>query len=253
MDAPCAPWIDPGDVELCDQPGAPAPVDLLADAVEVATALLFVKTGRRYTGECIHVWRPCVCPCGSRTACTCVPHPSLPFERGPVIAVSSVVVDGTPLAAADWALLWPAPLYEARLVNVSGEAWPAWQDITLPSTDPDTMEVTYTYGTPPPPGAELMVSALACQFVQLWQGGDCRLPQRLTTITRENLQMTVLDPMSGMEHGLLGLPEVDTWWQAFNPSGADRAPKVLNVDQMGLGHDPTDPWHTRGHRRAPRI
>jgi hypothetical protein len=242
---PCATWADPEAFSVCE-PGDIRP-ELLADAISVATSILYAKTGRQFPGPCTDVWRPDGCGCQHRSRCVCRWYPSIELRSQPVVAVSEVKIDGDVLPASAWRLGDPdTPAMAGWLYRVDGELWPCCQDIALEATEPDTWQVTYTWGASPPAGADLMTQILACELVKGWTGGKCRLGRGFTSITRENLSASKSDPSFLAASGLLGIPEVDEWVAAVNPSGADRPPKVLNPDLVGLGHDPTVRRRTSG-------
>ena len=239
---PCVPWADPETFTVCE-PGDVRP-EMMADAVSLATQILYGKTGRRFPGPCPDVWRPT--DCGRRCLvhsgmwCTCHYYPAVQLRFGPVTSVTEVKVDGVVVPSSGWRLGDPDDLHTAGwLFRIDGEQWPSCQDIALAVTEPGTWQITYPWGDPPPAGADYMTQVLACEFVKAWTGGKCRLGGRFTSITRENLTATRSDPAFLADAGLLGIPEVDAWVSAINPGGVDRPPKILNPDLMGLGHDPT--------------
>lgn len=243
---PCATWVEPEAFSVCE-PGDIRP-ELLADAISVATSILYVKTGRQFPGPCPDVWRPVgCCPCNVVSRCVCRWYPSLVLRSQPVIAVSEVKVDGAVLAESAWRLGDPAEPFRSNvLYRVDGGLWPCCQDIALEATEPGTSQITYTWGAAAPAGADLMAQIVACELVKGWTGGKCRLGRGFTSITREGLSASKSDPAFLAASGLLGIPEVDEWVAAVNPSGADRPPKVLNPDLVGLGDDPTVRRRTSG-------
>lgn len=248
---PCSPWAAVEGFSVCE-PGDVRP-EVMADALAVATTILFVKTGRVFPGVCVDTWRPSgcwSCSCSTWAGCSCPWYPWLDLRSAPVTSVTSVTVDGVALAASAWKLGDPDdPLQAGRLYRLDGGTWPCCQDIALEATEPGTWQIVYPWGEAPPAGGDLMAEILACEYVKLWTGGKCRLPAHLTTITRENLTSTVVaDPQKIIADGQVGLPEVDLWVASINPSGADRQPKILNPDLMGMAHDPTVRYRGEGHR-----
>jgi hypothetical protein len=239
MYAPCGPWADVDDFDLCS--AADYPDGVLADAVAAATALMFVKLGREFTGECVDTWRPCGlwgCGCADYGGCHCHRYPAVRLRHWPPIEIDEVRVNGEVL---------PSDAYQlgqdndyGTLLRVDGEQWPCCQDIAGdPEVDEDTWQIVYGWGVAPPAGTGRMVELLACELAKGWKTGKCRLPRRVSTITRENVTMTILDNFEIFQQGLTGIEEVDLFLSTFNPSGKDRAPKVLNPDLLGLGV--TDP------------
>jgi hypothetical protein len=245
---PCAVWADPESFSVCE-PGDIRP-EVLADAISLATTILYAQTGRAFPGPCTDVWRPSECGCLLGQRCGCRWYPSLLLRSQPVVSVTEVKIDGAVLPTSGWRLGDPAdPLRAGWLFRIDGEQWPCCQDLALAVTQPDTWQVTYTWGAGPPAGADHMVEVLACEYVKAWTGGKCRLGRGFTSITRENLTATKADPTQLAALGLTGLPEVDAWVVAVNPGGVDRPPKVLNPDLMGLGHDPSVRHRSAVHHR----
>jgi len=246
---PCAPWADPETFTVCE-PGDIRPDDLAA-AVSVATGVLFVRTQRIFTGVCADTWRPEGCGCRAPWACACfncTGYPAIELRRRPVIEVSEVRVDGAILTADKYQLGDPAnPRQENHLFRTDGLPWPCCQDIAAdPLTDGHTWQITYTWGTAPPAGADRMTELLACEYVKAWAGKACKLSGTAAQVTRENFTQLMRDRSVALEQGLLGIDVVDQWLATINPSGADRVPKILTPEDLGLDRDPTQ--HPRGHR-----
>jgi hypothetical protein len=241
--APCAPWFEAEQFSLCE-PGDVRP-DVMEAAVRAAEAILFVKTQRVYTGVCTDVWRPSQgCGCSGRSSCGCPSYPSKTLRRTPVLGITEILIDGEVLPADAYRLGDPEGLTADQLYRVDGETWPCCQDIALATTEPDTWQITYPWGRTPPPGADLMGQALTCEFLKAWGvggSGKCRLPRHVTSVTKENITQSILaDRAQLIANGSTGLDEVDLWLVSLNPSGADREPKVLTPEALGLGHDPTN-------------
>jgi hypothetical protein len=139
-----------------------------------------------------------------------VTHPepiAIKLPRNPV-AIVSVVEDGVTLDPdayrvnrAGW------------LERVDGAHWRTCGDVT---------QVTYTFGEPPPEGGVQAVVTLAVQLMlDLVQDGKCRLPARVTNITRQGVSVSVMDPMDFLSNGRTGFYSIDLWLAAVNP---DRRP-----------------------------
>jgi hypothetical protein len=246
---PCADWADPEAFSVCE-PGDIRP-EVLADAISLATTILYAQTGRAFPGPCPDVWRPPGgCRCSHASVCSCPWYPSIELRSQPVVAVSEVRVDGAILASSAWRLGDPGDARMAgRVFRIDGGSFPCCQDIALGVDQPGTSQISYTWGPGPPAGADHMTQVLACEFTKAWTGGKCRLGRGFTSITRENLTATKADPTQLAALGLTGLPEVDAWVVAVNPGGVDRPPKVLNPDLMGLGHDPSVRDRSAVHHR----
>lgn len=239
----CSLWAT-ADLMPCDLEGVDE--DLIDDALATASSILYVLSGRQFPGVCEETIRPCAlrvdtprhrrygwgewswreewwgCGCRSNVACGCASMSQIEL-RTPVAEVSLVSVDGIALDPGayrvdDWK--W--------LVRVDGDAWPCCQSLELESTEPDTFEVTYTFGTPPSPGGDRSAAALACELVKAWSpetAGECRLPQRVQQLVRQGVTM-VFDPATVFDNGLTGISEVDLWLRSVNPK-VDRGRTVI--------------------------
>jgi hypothetical protein len=231
------------------------PERLQAVAQRRAQDLIWMLSGRRF-GLCTVTVRPCRTPCapppppawwsgvgfypavvsgrmvnvaacGCRgSSCSCGPECSVRLAPGPVAAIDQVQVDGVEVPADEYQVL------DGRhLVRVGGGCWPDCQRFDRPDGQPGTWSVTYRYGIPPPAGALAAAASYACELGKACTGsGRCRLPQRVQSITRDGVSMTMLDPLEFLEQGRTGLPEVDTWLAAVNPNSLPEAPRVLSPD-----------------------
>lgn len=209
---PCAPWAATSDVS----PSRIGEVDAgaLTDCLVVATEILWNLTGRRWSGVCADTIRP-VCGCVRRRPVTgqgatgCGEDRRLLSLPGrPVVEVSAVTIDGVPLAAEDWFVL-----DRAAVGRVDGQSWPCSQALRLASSETGTWEVAYRYGTAPPPGGVRSAATLAFEMAlaSIPDAEGTRLPERVSSITRQGVTMAVLDPLTLLAEGRTGLVDVDLW------------------------------------------
>jgi hypothetical protein len=97
--------------------------------------------------------------------------------------------------------------------------------------DPCCLEVTYTWGTPPPALGKLAVVALADQLVNSVECPDeCTLPERVTSVSRQGVSFQVFDPQDFMQDGRVGIYAVDMFLKAVNPDRAQKRARVFSVD-----------------------
>jgi hypothetical protein len=119
--------------------------------------------------------------------------------------------------------------------------WPRCQNLALPTTEPGTWSVSYTYGQAPPTSGVLAAKQLACELYTAVAGGTCVLPTGTTRVTRQGVTVDrVLFKSWGMKGGewATGMILVDAFLNAFNPEGHRRAPAVWSPDV------PAKPRHT---------
>jgi hypothetical protein len=63
----------------------------------------------------------------------------------------------------------------------------------------------------------------------------CRLPKRVQTVTRQNVTLAVLDPLTLFKDGMTGLAEVDLWVAADARGDATRPAAVLDPMTVARG------------------
>lgn len=74
--------------------------------------------------------------------------------------------------------------------------------------------VRVAYRTRPniPPGAGRVVKKLAEEYVKAVCGDkSCKLPERITSVTRQGVSWSLLDPQEFLDRGLVGIGAVDHW------------------------------------------
>lgn len=93
------------------------------------------------------------------------------------------------------------------------------------------VEVTYTYGTPPPEAGRAAARILAIELVKLYEGDDtCALPQRVTSVTRQGVSYTVLDSQDFIDDLRTGLYIIDLFLKTVNPDKARARSRVFSPD-----------------------
>lgn len=93
------------------------------------------------------------------------------------------------------------------------------------------VEVTYTYGTPPPAAGRAAARILATELVKLYEGDDtCALPQRVTSIVRQGVTYTVLDNQAFIDELKTGIYAVDLFLKVANPDKARARARVFSPD-----------------------
>lgn len=241
----CPAECDPED-EDCPPDGCVDPA--LADqAIAVATEILWSLSGRRF-GYRTLVVRPCQEPCrslefvsgdpiatftylGSAVGCGCStggqcsrPH-GIELGPYPVNAVLGVTIDGDTLDASRYRLD-----DHRRLVRIDGEDWPTTNDFVSPATEAGVFEVTVRVGSPVPYAGQMGCEELACELVRAHLGLDCNLPQRVQSVSRQGISMTLLDPQRFLDEGRTGLYLVDLFLRTVNPNQLRRRPRIVRAD-----------------------
>jgi|AntAceMinimDraft_5_1070358.scaffolds.fasta_scaffold05195_5 hypothetical protein len=96
---------------------------------------------------------------------------------------------------------------------------------------PSNVEVTYTYGSPPPQAGKTAARLLATELVKLYEGDDtCALPQRVSTASRQGVSYTILDNQSFIDELKTGVYAVDLFLKTANPDKARARSRVFSPD-----------------------
>lgn len=251
----CAPWSNAAAAKGCTN-CATVDAGKLADMLDVASELLYRLSLYRFPGVCETTVRPCGsmrrhdgpirfgdvgqfswswvtggCGCGSGRVCGCSRVPEITLGAWPLVDITEVLVDGDVLDPSLYRI--DDRRFLVRLPDPDGHnpGWPCCQNVTLDSTEVGTSEVTFTYGEAPPPPGKLAAEVLACELTLACTGGTCRLPRRVTTIVRQGVTETLLDPLTGLAEGGYGLVEVAMFLDAYGPAQSKRLPaQIVNVD-----------------------
>ena len=237
--APCQPWTSEPEIRACDtglcQDLTPEQFD---DAIGWASELMYLLDRQRLSGLCeatlVGCWgRPVECtrcgqtqtgwetygPIGPVAApgpamirylwdggaggrgCSCAQACAmhlLPWPNYPARQITAVNFGGIPQDVAGYQVV------DRRWVRRLAGAWPTETDISL----------TVLHGRPIPVGGRRSATDVAVHWLRAHCGGTgCQLPDNLTSVSREELSVTVesLSNYSVMEKGLTGLPWPDRW------------------------------------------
>lgn len=217
---PCVVWATEADMpENCDTTAiAPATI---TDALEFASDVLYNLTNRRWPGLCTDTFRPFDNNCCYLVGCCDVDaffHASVRLPAIDVRSITSVKIDGATISPAEYQLRGRYLMSKTQ-ANGTVRDWPCWNNLYSPSTAVDTFEISYTHGADPPDSMVKACALLAYEFALSWTpacSGSCRLPQRVTTITRAGTTFAILDPLTVFEKGMVGIPDIDVLIQAVN-------------------------------------
>ncbi len=244
---PCAPWVTAADLA-----GRPDITDKVVDAGVLpgaaadASNLLYMLSGRQFPGACTATLRPTaalygcagVYPLQAAVAAgmgidswmaatnggSCCPA-GLRLGLYPIRSVTQVKVNGVVQDPATYRLDDNRWLVRPGLV-----LWPVYQRLDLPDTAAGTFSVAVTHGQDPPQAAVSAASTLGAELAKARAGLSNRLPQRVLTLTRQGMSMTVLDPQTFIKEGLTGIYEVDLFIRGYNPAKQTRRPTVWSPD-----------------------
>lgn len=97
------------------------------------------------------------------------------------------------------------------------------------STLLQNIEVTYSYGFPPPIAGKMAARDMAINFARLWGGHeeDCTFPDRVQSVTRQGVSWVLLDNQDFIAQFRTGIYAVDLFLKATNPDNARARAKVF--------------------------
>jgi hypothetical protein len=168
------------------------------DRLVQSQAALFASSG--YTNSCVN--------CG-------FPH-RMRLRHQPVQRVLSVEINGTVVDPSEYALL-----NHAILGFVPGHL----------ACVASCVRVSYIWGTNPPAGGRAAATMLAEQLLLAWDNDDeCRLPARVTNVSRQGVSWTILDPQDFLNDGRTGIYTIDLFLKSVNPDKARRPARVFSPD-----------------------
>jgi hypothetical protein len=81
------------------------------------------------------------------------------------------------------------------------------------------IEIAYKVANNLPPGTSRQVIKLATEFWKSSTGKKCSLPERITSVTKQNVSWTILDPMDFLDAGRTGIGSIDLWIRRVNGTG----------------------------------
>lgn len=243
--------------------------DLQTAAAEYGALMMWAATGRRFS-VCERTVRPCRrdcggcgggagyfwsdgtwfpyilngawrnCWCGDTTGC-CNCQPSCQVWLTPPVSgivevrfSDGTVIDPSTYRVDDWQ--WLVRQGSAVTGSADTDCWPMCNDMNFPvqgalaPADGSAWQVTYLWGLPMPSVLQRAAGELACEWAKNCLGQACRLPQRVTSISRQGVSVSLADVDQLLENGLTGLTTVDNVIRAFNPYRLPSRMKVSSPD-----------------------
>jgi hypothetical protein len=206
----CTTWTTEDDVRTLN----PSLAGDLTIPIGWASEWLFNVSGRQWAGICTDTVRP-TCPCAGR----CEGVSEVTLGGYPLVSVEQVLIDGAVLDPARYRVDDHVRL--VRLADADGtrRRWPCRQRMDLPTTEPNTWQVSLTYGAMPPYGGQAAATVLAAELaLALRNDGACRLPRKTQQVARQGVTLMVY-PANMMAGGKTGIAEIDGWVGTVNPAG----------------------------------
>lgn len=229
-----APWVETADLDDESDPNGLA-------AVQAASSILYALTGRKYRGlrelteryeppdTCSHTGVSVADEVARRYygdgRCSYHPRGRLALRDRPVRAVSQVIAypETNPRVVAPEEY----EVIDRRYLRPTyGASWSACMPL----------DVTYTAGTPVPAAGQRAALILANELLKSRNGDtECQLPDRVTSLSRQGVSFTILDPQDFLKDGRTGLYEVDLFIVATNPDKARKRARVFSPDLPRAG------------------
>lgn len=174
------------------------------------------------------VWRNCWCGCdGGMGCCTCEPACQV-WLNGPVAAIPATGIsqDGDIVPVDAWRVDVDNGTW---LVRTDGDCWPECQDYNVDS-GVGTFFVTYQQGLEVPSVLSRAAGELACEWAKSCLGQPCRLPQRVQSLTRQGVSISMVSIDDLLRRGLTGVETVDSVIASYNPYGLRSRPRIVSPD-----------------------
>jgi hypothetical protein len=216
-------WISPSDTI--------DPTGMYTDeAIQTASTVLYKLTGEKYPG--ISTSTDAITSTAYTNAMTSpqviggnmynLPRATMGGQRElnlrqkPVLSVASVHVNGVLLDPSQYSLR-----NNAYIVRTAPNLW-----ILSPTSE---IIVTYKHGARPPVAGKAAATRLANEII-LWYLGDnrCALPERITSVARQGVSYTILDPQDFISQGKTGIYSVDSFIAAVNPDKQRKKPAIFH-------------------------
>lgn len=107
----------------------------------------------------------------------------------------------------------------------------------------EDIEITYSYGFPPPVAGKMAARDMALNFARLWGGEEdaCTFPDRVTSVSRQGVSWVLLDNQDFIDNFRTGIYAVDLFLKSANPDKARARAKVIV------------PGSTRSERTTPKT
>lgn len=267
---PCAVWdldlsccLTPSGAfpDPCLLEGQPVPQSIIDNAKLAASQLLWAITGRTF-GCCSITVRPCrkkcvevccipgitdlgypwmpvhqadgswinvTCPCPDECSCVSLCEILLP---DPICSIDQVKIDGAIVDPSTYRVDDFRKLVRLSNADPASGCWPECNDLTKSDSEIGTWSVSLTYGREIPALVRLAAEEMACELIKNCMGGPCRLPQRVSSVTRQGISVSFLDDMQFLSQGLTGLYLVDLAARTYNPHRLARRPNVSSPDSL---------------------
>lgn len=249
-------WIDKDSVIDYLGNDAPAADDVdgqarLDDAIISASECLYALSGRKFPGIKQSVVRPVArleqspefatnlpWPMNSWGFCcggihaTCYAPRFIGLGRSPIVSIEEITIGGDVVDPINYRVDDQKWLMKTDCCS----GWPTCGDC-------GDFIVSFTFGQNPPQMGKDAALVMSAEIYRAMTPGvsQCKLPARLTSITRQGVSFAVIDPMDFLNNGLTGVYQIDMFINAFNPARQIRKPLVWSPDMVNTAKRQTWP------------
>lgn len=166
----------------------------------------------------ISCWR-----CGDDCSCGKVCEIKLP---GPVDSIIEVKIDGVVVDPTTYRVD-----NRKQLVRLGSDCWPTCQNMSVADTETNTFSVKYLKGRPVPEAGKVALTIFANEIAKALNcDTTCKIPARVTTVNRQGMSYTIMDPNNFIKEGKIGLTIPDLWLASMNPKARARRAGVFSPD-----------------------
>lgn len=199
-DAPCDAFITAEDVLLVDpcitgEECDPA-YELIDAAIDEATLLIYMLSGRQIYGICSDTVRPNKLG-GCPRVTTCYETCSVSYIRltGTVISIDEVTIDGETIPASGYTVMDNNKLVRMRDAEGQKQKWPRCQNLDSPISEVGTFSITYTHGKEPDLITKRATTDMAIELIKLSRAetSRLRLPSNTTSVSRQGISLSMQD------------------------------------------------------------
>lgn len=168
-----------------------------------------------------HGWSPLpgLKACSAKR-CDCGADPTFLRLPGPINSVVAVSINGETIDTDGLSVV------NGSFV-VAPFNWPQ-------NTDHGVATITYEKGLEVPPGGQIAAGLLAVEMARsLCEDDNCQLPSRVTSVSRQGIEISMVDTFEGLDKGKTGIWLVDSW--VMSVQKARRPGKVYSLDTPSPG------------------